>query len=116
MKMTAAVRAHFERDLASARTAVRAGDVEAAWAHLEQAHVLSQPWVTPHLRTHARMLALALRTRDLREVAGQLARLVVAAPGSASSRYPVGNSGRSRVSMFAPMPVAADVAELLEAR
>ena len=40
------------------------------------------------------MLRLAMRTRNRREVTGQLLRLVVAGPGSASGRHPKGNTGR----------------------
>jgi len=60
------------------------------------------------------MFVLAGKSRDLREATGQLVRMVVAGPGSLTGRYPVGNSGRARVSMFAPMPLSADVAALLE--
>jgi hypothetical protein len=33
--------------------------------------------------------------------------------GSLTGRLPVGNSGRSNVSAFAPMPIPADLAEAL---
>lgn len=33
-------------------------DVETAWRLLEDAHILSQPWVRPHLRVHVAMLSL----------------------------------------------------------
>jgi hypothetical protein len=60
------------------------------------------------------MFALAVRTSDLREAVGQIARIIVAAPGSLAGRYPVGNSGRARVSMFTPMPVPARLDRLLK--
>jgi Protein of unknown function (DUF3703) len=88
-------------------------DWHAAWAHLEDAHVLSQPWIRPHIKVHARMLALGIRQRDLREVTGQIGRIVVAGPGSATGRYPTGNTGRSRISAFEPMPIRPDLAALL---
>jgi len=112
--MSAGVRARFEADLARAHEASQSGERESAWAALEDAHILSQPWIWPHLRTHAEMLVLAAKSRDLREATGQLVRLVVAGPGSLTGRYPVGNTGRARVSMFAPMPMPPDVASLLE--
>lgn len=112
--MSSEARTRFAADLRAARRATRSGDIDAAWARLEEAHVLSQPWAMPHVRTHVAMLVLAFRTADPREVAGQIARVVVAAPGSMSGRYPIGNTGRSRVSMFAPMPVPEDIADLLE--
>jgi hypothetical protein len=99
--------------IADARRDSRAGEVEDAWARLADAHVLSQPWPVPHVRVHAAMLGMGWRTRDAGEVGGQLFRLVVAAPGSLTGRYPAGNSGRADVSAFAAAPVREDLAELL---
>lgn len=91
----------------------RSTDSAAAWAAAERAHILSQRWAGMHLRSHFAMAALAVRTRDARELAGQLARLVLAAPGSWTGRYPTGNTGRATVSMFLPMEVPDDLAALL---
>ena len=100
--------------LDDARRAARNTDWHAAWAHLEDAHVLSQPWVRPHIKVHARMLALGWHQRDPREVIGQIGRIIVAGPGSAAGRYPTGNTGRSRISAFEPMPIRPDLAALLD--
>ncbi|MFJ8745179.1 DUF3703 domain-containing protein [Embleya sp. NPDC127516] len=99
-KMPHGVRVALDAELAAARAA---GPGTRGWAHLERAHILSQPWAWPHVRAHGAMLARAVRTRDPREAVGQLVRLAVAAPGSATGRYPVGNTGRGNVSMSAPM-------------
>jgi hypothetical protein len=98
----------------SARDARRAGDVEAEWRHLERAHILSQPRVRLHVATHLAMLGAALRQRNRMEIAGQLVRLVLAAPGSATGKYPRGNTGGANVSAFRPMPVPSDLRALLE--
>lgn len=110
--MPPAVRAAFDTELTVARSA---WDNDAAWAALERAHILSQPWAGPHVRCHVSMLVLAVRTRDVREVGGQLYRGVLAGPGSMTGRFPLGNTGRARVSAFRPMPVPADLATVLAA-
>lgn len=112
--MPAAVAERFTADLVSARKAARAGDEGAAWALLEEAHVLSQPWAWPHIKVHAAMLALGWRTHDRHEVLGQLFRIVVAGPGSLTGRYPEGNTGRASVPATQPMPVPNDLRILLE--
>lgn len=89
----------------AARSPDAIADPERFWERLAEAHVQSQPFAWLHVRTHAAMLRLALRTRNTREIKGQAVRLVLAGPGSLTGRYPPGNSGRSNVSMFAPMPV-----------
>ena len=62
-----------------------------------RAHILSQPMAGPHVRTHPAMFASAGRRRDRHEVVGQLFRIIVAAPGSITGRYPVGNTGGADV-------------------
>ncbi len=112
--MPSAVRRRIDDLVTASRSARDDGDATAAWAHLENAHVLSQPWARPHVRVHVAMLSLGWHQRDRREVLGQLSRLVLAGPGSALGRYPVGNTGRSNVSAFEPMPIEPDLAALLE--
>jgi hypothetical protein len=98
---------------AAGRNARARGDVAAEWRHLERAHILSQPKVVLHVRTHAAMLAAGIRRHDRREVIGQLLRLVVAGPGSLTGRYPVGNTGGADVSALVAMPIPDDLAPYL---
>jgi hypothetical protein len=97
----------------AARAARKQGDTAREWHHLERAHILSQPMVMPHLRTHVAMAGCAIRRRDGGEVAGQLLRLLLAGPGSITGRYPVGNTGGADVSPFVPMPVPEDLRAVL---
>lgn len=110
--MPRALHAAYNAEMTTARTP---GPVAGRWHAAERAHILSQPWPMPHTRTHAVMLRLALRERDLTEVLGQLVRLVVAAPGSAAGKYPDGNTGRTRAGLTTPMPIPGDLAALLRA-
>jgi hypothetical protein len=109
----ARLRAAWAVELDAARAARSAGDTSAEWTHLERAHILSQPMAGAHVRTHVAMFAAALRRRDRHELAGQLFRTIVAAPGSITGRYPVGNTGGAGVSAFAPMPIPDDLRPLL---
>jgi uncharacterized protein DUF3703 len=103
----------WQLELNAASTARAAGDTPIEWAHLERAHILSQPMAVRHVRTHMSMLSYALRHRDRREVIGQMFRLTVAAPGSWTGRYPVGNTGGANVSAFTPMNIPEDFVSLL---
>jgi hypothetical protein len=67
-----------------------------------------------HVRTHMSMLGFAFRQRDGHEIAGQLLRLMVAAPGTWTGRYPVGNTGGANVSAVLPMPIPDDLRAILE--
>jgi Protein of unknown function (DUF3703) len=108
-----ALTAAWQAERHAAEVARRTGDVHNQWRHLERAHILSQPLAGLHFRTHGAMLAASLRRRDLREIAGQLLRLLLAVPGSISGRYPVGNTGGADVSAFSPMAVPEDLRPLL---
>jgi hypothetical protein len=103
-----------ERNLAKGARA--AGDADGEWRHLERAHILSQPNVRLHVATHLAMLGAALRERNRHEIGGQLARLVLAAPGTVTGKYPRGNTGGANVSAFRPLPVPADLAAILDGR
>ena len=98
----------------AARAARGLGDLAGEWAHLERAHILSQPLVAPHILTHLAMVSCGARRHDRREVAGQLLRLLLAGPGSITGRYPVGNTGGADVSPFRPMPIPEDLRAILE--
>jgi hypothetical protein len=111
--MPPAIASRIDEDRRGARAAHDRGDAATAWHLLEETHILSQPWAGPHVRSHIDMLRLAVRTRDPREVLGQLLRIAVAGPGSTTGRYPLGNTGRARVPATRPMAVPADLAELL---
>lgn len=104
------LRSAWRNELAVARAEA---DTSARWQRLERAHILSQPFPILHVRTHLAMLAHALRARNRHETLGQAFRLLAAAPGSISGRYPLGNTGGADVSAFAPMPIPDDLAPLL---
>jgi hypothetical protein len=107
------LRERWADERTEARSARQRNDVEDEWRYLERAHVLSQPMAVPHVRTHIAMLGFGLRRRDRREIVGQLMRLVVAAPGTWTGRYPVGNTGGANVSALKPMPIPDDLQAVL---
>lgn len=96
-----------------ARKAKTDGDEARERHHLGRAHILSQPFAIAHIRTHLAMLGFGVRTRDVREIIGQLVRLLLAGPGSAMRRYPLGNTGGANVSAFEPMDIPDDLRAIL---
>jgi len=96
------------------RAAKSIGDHDTAWRHLERAHIVSQPYLGPHLANHTAMLRFAVELHDWREAAGQAVRLALAPLGALTGRIPVGNIGRSSVSAFQPMPIPEDLQQAIE--
>jgi hypothetical protein len=111
--MNERLRRAFDSELSAAARAESNGETRQAWRHLERAHVLSQAYAWPHVRVHGRMFAFARRSGDLRELLGQLPRLLLAAPGSWTGRAPRGNTGGADVGIFTPMEVPAELEALL---
>ena len=104
----------IKREMAAFERARSEGDLATAWSALERAHVVSQPYLGPHLANHWAMLSLATEQRDGREAVGQIVRLALAPLGAATGRIPVGNTGRANVSAFQPMPIADDLRRDME--
>lgn len=104
---------HVRSELAAAEQASADGASALAFAHLEQAHVLGQASTLLHVQVHWRMLRWALREQDLREVCGQLLRIVAAATLTALGWIPSGNTGGARVSPWRAMPLRPEHAELI---
>lgn len=103
------VRTAYFLELRVYRTARAIGDFAAAWRHLERAHIVAQPRFWLHMGSHITMLAFAFSRRDMREMSGQLLRIALVPLGALTGRLPTGNTGRARVSAFAPMPVPDDL-------
>ncbi|MBM0169523.1 DUF3703 domain-containing protein [Altererythrobacter sp. C41] len=91
----------------------RAGNIGSAWHHLERAHIVAQVRLGPHCGSHLRMLRLAWRLQNWREIRGQIFRLVLAPLGNVTGRLPIGNNGRSNVSAFARMEIEPEIKRVL---
>lgn len=102
----------YEDEVRLARQALQRGDFETTYFHLERSHVLAQRMTRRHTTIHAPRLVAGLRRGDLREVVGQVPRIVASV---LFSRLWVsrGNSGQARVRAFKPMPVPDDLRHLV---
>lgn len=73
---------------------------EAALSKLEQAHLISQTHALTHLKVHWEMFKLALEFKVIRELWGQIPRIILAIPGSLLGMAPTGNVGSTRMGIF----------------
>lgn len=111
--MRRAVKEACKRELALAAQARRSRDLDGAVAHLERAHILGQRYLFAHLHTHVLLFAVATQRANLREMAGQIIRLIAVAPGYLSGWVPKGNTGSANVSALQPMTPPDDLAPLI---
>ena len=108
------LRDHIVSEISLADKSLENGDPSAAFEHLERAHVLGQSVTYEHTRIHWRMLRLGWKKKDVREIFGQLIRIVGASTKTPLGIYPSGNTGGSNVWFFKPMPIAKDLQQILD--
>ena len=106
--------AAYDAAMAAARASLARSEPALALDQLERAHVLGQRDFIRHGRVHVLMLRAAWDLADGRELRGQAMRLALVPLGHLFKHLPVGNTGRSNVSAFAPMDVPADLKRLLD--
>ena len=111
------IRPAVDAELQAAGAVEAQGDIQASFRHLERAHVLGQASTVQHVRVHVEMLLWAVRHRVVREVRGQVLRIFGAAAKTAIGWIPTGNTGGANISPFKPLPIPADLQQVLtEAR
>lgn len=103
----------FAHEMTTARMAFARRDFPLAFHHLERAHILGQRSFSRHWISHWWMLKVGLRTRDGREIAGQILRLLAVVPGFVLGWIPLGNTGGANVSAVRPMALPDDLAATL---
>ena len=67
----------FREELKIAHNYFLNTDFRTSWYHLERAHILGQPYPYHHTLVHWRMLLFGIKIKDLREIIGQIPRLIV---------------------------------------
>jgi len=109
------IRPYVTRELEQATAAERDGDFSLAFEHLERAHVLGQTSTREHVRVYWEMLRWGAGQGELREVAGQILRLIGASTLTALGFVPSGNTGGSNISAFRRVTIPEDLLLIIEA-
>ncbi len=107
------IKKHIDAEIEAASELIESGNLESAFYHLERAHVLGQAITVEHTRVHWLMLKIGWRKRDVREIFGQLLRIVGASTKTPFGIYPTGNTGGANVWFFKPMPIPDDLQKII---
>lgn len=103
----------YRQEMQLAFDARNNGDLNLAFHHYERAHILSQKYTVPHLKSHLGMLRIGFLRKDTREIVGQCVRMVAALIFS-KIWVPIGNTGGANVSALRSMPIPEDLLQVLE--
>ncbi|SKA58303.1 hypothetical protein CZ814_03953 [Photobacterium toruni] len=104
---------YIKRELLRSYKAQKKGDSVMAFRFLENAHVLGQESTYWHVKVHFFMLRWALKQGDIKEINGQIMRIIGAALLTAIDGVPIGNTGGSNVHALKVMPISAEHAEII---
>ena len=91
-----------------------ADESKKAFKHLENAHILGQESTYWHVTVHYQMLLWAFRNNEIKEILGQLIRIVGAATKTAVGLIPQGNTGGTNVSPFKTMPINERLSRIIQ--
>lgn len=108
------IKPFVEQELQCAKSKRLEGNIEEEFKHLENAHVLGQNSTWYHVKVHCLMFAWGMRQKSIKEVFGQLLRIVGAATKTALKLVPAGNTGGSNISPFKPLPLSKEHAQIIE--
>lgn len=109
-----AIGSYVEKELEESLHYRGKGDVYKEFEYLENAHVIGQESTYYHVYVHWKMLLWGIRQRSIKEVLGQLFRIVGAVTKTAIGLVPKGNTGGSNVSPFQRMPIQPRLAKIID--
>jgi len=85
-----------------------------AFPFFERSHILGQKYVVPHTISHLWMLKIGFKTKNIKEIIGQLIRIPMGIIGSLVGIVPIGNTGGSDISITKSPPIPKDLREIIE--
>lgn len=103
---------YYTSELNAAKEAMKIKNYSLAWQHLERAHILGQRYPVPHSEVHWKMLLFGIQIKSVKEVIGQIPRLLVGGVKSFVGTIPVGNPGGANVPPMRPFPIEEDLASI----
>lgn len=105
---------YYKQELSLAKESFNKQHYQESWRYLERAHILSQPYPIEHTAVHWKMLKFGIRLKNMREVLGQIPRLLIGGIKSFVGKVPVGNTGGANVPPLLPMEIPKDLQEIID--
>lgn len=107
------LKGHYLKEIEQYRSYLQKNDLPMAWHHLERSHILGQSYPMEHSYTHWLMLKFGFSQRNIKEVLGQVIRLLVGGWKSFIDHVPLGNTGGSNVPPMKKMEIPRDLTLIL---
>lgn len=107
------LKGHYLKEIEQYRSYLQKNDLTRAWHSLERSHILGQSYPIEHSYTHWLMLKFGFNQRNIKEVFGQVIRLLVGGWKSFIDHVPLGNTGGSNVPPMKKMEIPRDLILIL---
>ena len=88
------------------------GNLKNAWNYLERVHIIGQKYPYAHSFVHWKMLQFGFKIKNVKEILGQIPRLIFGGVKSFVGRIPVGNPGGSNVPPLKPFPIEQELQDI----
>lgn len=111
--MPKTLRPFYANEIHLAKVALTDKLFTVCWRHLERAHILAQPYPWEHTEVHWKMLSFGFRIKDVREILGQLPRLLFGGIKSFVGKIPTGNTGGANIPPLKRMVIPDDLQHII---
>jgi hypothetical protein len=98
----------FYHQLKLGKINLKKNDLKTSFYHFENAHVLGQKHIIRHTISHYWMFIVGIKSRNLKEIIGQVAR-IIASLLFTCIWVPQGNTGGSSISPIKKMPIRKEL-------
>lgn len=103
---------YYDLELTYYKNQYQEGNLNVAWNHLERAHVIGQRYPYAHSFVHWKMLMFGFKIKSIKEIVGQIPRLLIGGVKSFVGQIPVGNTGGANIPPLKPLPIQDDIQEM----
>ena len=103
----------YSKELELYRNNLEMEEFAIAWYHLERSHIIGQSYPMEHTYSHWLMLKFGFRQKNVKEVLGQVVRLLVDGWKSFIDHVPTGNTGGADVPPLKKMELPQDLNNIL---
>ncbi|WP_405247563.1 DUF3703 domain-containing protein [Cellulophaga sp. Asnod2-G02] len=103
---------YFNTELEKYRTENISGNLLNAWNHLERAHIIGQKYPYAHTLVHWKMLKFGFKIKSVKEIFGQIPRLIFGGVKSFVGKIPIGNPGGANVPPLKSFPIKKELQDI----
>lgn len=108
-RMPVSLQPFFKEALGLYTKAMLQKNLTEAWHQLERAHVIGQAYPYQHSLVHWKMLVFGCKIKSVKEILGQIPRLLVGGVKSFVGTIPVGNTGGANVPPMRSTPIQDEI-------